>query len=77
MSSSEALLPPPCLLLALMRLELRFDRIMALMGRWCTPPAGDAGGEVAIAGSASVAVPQCVVQCETVGWSEMVFESVV
>jgi hypothetical protein len=46
LSSSEALLPP-CLLLMLMRLELRFERIIALIGRG-TPFAGEPGGEVAI-----------------------------
>jgi hypothetical protein len=43
-SSSDARLPPPCLLLMLMRLELRLDGpIIALMGRGM--PAGDPGGE--------------------------------
>lgn len=46
LSSSEALLPPG-LLLMLMRLELRFGRIIALMGRG-TPLAGEPGGEVAM-----------------------------
>jgi hypothetical protein len=46
LSSSDARLPP-CLLLMLMRLELRFERIIALIGR-ATPFAGDPGGEVAM-----------------------------
>jgi hypothetical protein len=46
LSSSEARLPP-CLLLMLMRLELRFERIIALIGRG-TPFAGDPGGEAAM-----------------------------
>jgi len=48
LSSSEALLPLGLLLiLMLMRLELRFGRIIALMGRG-TPFAGEPGGEVAM-----------------------------
>lgn len=46
LSSSEALLPLG-LLLMLMRLELRFGRIIALKGRG-TPFAGEPGGEVAM-----------------------------
>jgi hypothetical protein len=48
-SSSEYLLPtgPPCLLLTLILLELRFGRTMVLIGR-CFTAAGDAGGEVAM-----------------------------
>lgn len=45
-SSSEALLPPPNLLLTLNRLWLRPAWSMALMGR---AGGGDAGGELAIA----------------------------
>jgi hypothetical protein len=59
LSSSEALLPPG-LLLTLMRLELRFGRIMALMGRG-TPFAGEPGGEVAM--GAATAAPLCVRVC--------------
>jgi hypothetical protein len=61
LSSSEALLPPG-LLLTLMRLELRFGRIIALMGR-ATPFAGEPGGEVAMCaayGSAVVCERECV-----------------
>ena len=47
-SSSEALLPPPCLLVILMRLELRGARRTALMGRGGTL-GGEAGGELAMA----------------------------
>ena len=57
LSSSEALLPPG-LLLTLMRLELRFGRIIALMGRG-TPFAGEPGGEVAMG-----AAYGCAVVCE-------------
>lgn len=46
LSSSDALLSPG-LLLILIRLELRLERNMALMGR-VTPLAGEPGGEVAI-----------------------------
>jgi hypothetical protein len=54
LSSSEALLPPG-LLLTLMRLELRFGRIIALMGRG-TPFAGEPGGEVAMCAAYGSAV---------------------
>lgn len=55
-SSSEALLPPPpCLLLMLMRLELRFWRIMALMGRCvAVTPAGEPGGDAMFLSSPSL-----------------------
>jgi len=46
-SSSEALLPPPCLLLMLIRLVLLGALIIALTGR-CERPDGEAGGELAI-----------------------------
>lgn len=41
-SSSEARLPPPCLLLILKRLVLRGVRMMPLKGRWGAS-AGDSG----------------------------------
>lgn len=44
LSSSDALLPPPCLLFVLNRLLLLGVRMMALIGR-CDAPVGDAGGE--------------------------------
>ena len=47
-SSSEALLPPPCLLLMLRRLELRFVRIMALMGLALAVEGGEPGGEAIV-----------------------------
>ena len=47
-SSSEALLPPPALLVMLMRLFVRGGRIIALTGRDGMPD-GDPGGELAIA----------------------------
>ena len=46
-SSSEALLPPPCLLPMLMRLELRCICRVAL-DDLCNAPGGEAGGELAI-----------------------------
>ena len=45
-SSSDALLPPPALLVMLMRLFVLEGRIMALAGRCGT---GEVGGELAIA----------------------------
>lgn len=57
LSSSEARLPPPCLLLMLRRLELRFGRIMALMGRGTAMLGGDAGGEIAAMVWAATAAP--------------------
>jgi hypothetical protein len=47
-SSSEALLPPPVLLVILMRLFVLGGRIIALTGRGGAPE-GDSGGELAIA----------------------------
>jgi hypothetical protein len=47
-SSSDALLPPPILLLMLIRLELLGGRNIALIGR-CGPPGGEPGGELAMA----------------------------
>lgn len=47
-SSSEALLPPPALLVMLMRLFVRGGRMKALAGREEMPD-GDPGGELAIA----------------------------
>ena len=47
-SSSEALLPPPALLVMLMRLCVLGGRIIALTGRDGLPE-GDPGGELAIA----------------------------
>jgi len=50
-SSSEALLPPPALLVVLIRLLVRGGLIMALTGRWGSdmPEGGDPGGELAMA----------------------------
>ena len=47
-SSSEARLPPPALLVMLMRLFVLGGLIIALIGRW-GKPAGDSGGELAMA----------------------------
>lgn len=53
-SSSDALLPPPTLLLTLIRLLLRgVGRTMALIGRWGRFP-GEAGGELAMAAGKGV-----------------------
>jgi len=58
LSSSEALLPPG-LLLTLMRLELRFGLIIALMGRG-TPFAGEPGGEVAMCAATAAPLWSCM-----------------
>lgn len=50
-SSSEALLPPPCLLVMLKRLLLLGEgRTMALIGLWGMWFPGEAGGELAMMG---------------------------
>lgn len=62
-SSSEFLLPPPCLLLMLSRLELRFGRIMALMGLGTPMLGGDPGGETAAIVCTATATPFTVEEC--------------
>jgi hypothetical protein len=47
-SSSDARLPPPTLLVMLIRLLLLGGFIIALIGR-CSKPEGDSGGELAMA----------------------------
>lgn len=61
LSSSLALLPPPSLPLMLRRLELRFGRIMALMGRG-TPCAGDVGGDAAMGAATAAPWEACAVE---------------
>jgi hypothetical protein len=68
-SSSEARLPPPTLLVILIRLVVRGGRIIALMGREPTP--GEPGGELAMALCVSAAATKCYVVVRRIGtwWS--------
>ena len=58
-SSSEALLPPPALLVMLIRLFVLGGRIIALTGREGMPE-GDPGGELAIALLVPLVATKCV-----------------